>query len=98
MAIVAAFWSSTNTTVYPTEFFGDVLKLQFDFAPYFIDTDSSLAADAHTARAWLANVHFYLGFFFIQGHLWHALRAMGFDFKRVGKAFDNMENAKITGN
>ena len=96
MAFVAAFWASTNTTVYPTEFFGDVLKLQFDFAPYFIDTDSSLVGDAHTARAWLVNVHFYLGFFFVQGHLWHALRAMGFDFRRVGKAFENMESAKIT--
>ena len=95
-ALVAAFWSSTNTTVYSTEFFGDVLQLKFDFAPYFVDTDASLATGAHTARAWLANVHFYLGFFFIQGHLWHALRAMGFDFRRVGKAFDNMENAKIT--
>ena len=95
-ALVAAFWSSTNTTVYSTEFFGDVLQLKFDFAPYFVDTDASLATGAHTARAWLANVHFYLGFFFIQGHLWHALRAMGFEFRRVGKAFDNMENAKIT--
>ncbi len=96
MAFVAAFWCSTNTTIYPTELYGDVLKLQFDFAPYFVDTDPSLVGDAHTARAWLSNVHFYLGFFFVQGHLWHALRALGFDFRRIGKAFENMENAKIT--
>ncbi len=95
MAFVAAFWCSTNTTIYPTELYGDVLKLQFDFAPYFVDT-ADLPADVHTARAWLSNVHFYLGFFFLQGHLWHALRAMGFDFKRIGKAFENMESAKIT--
>jgi chlorophyll a/b binding light-harvesting protein len=94
-AFVAAFWCASNTTIYPTDLYGEVLKLQFDFAPYFTDT-AELQNEMHTARAWLSNVHFYLGFFFLQGHLWHALRGMGFDFKRIGKAFDNMENAKIT--
>ena len=31
-------------------------------------------------------------------YLWHALRAMGFDFKKIGQAFDNIENTKITQN
>ncbi len=95
MAFVAAFWCASNTTIYPVDLYGEVLKLEFQFAPYFSDT-ATLADGAHTARAWLANTHFYLGFFFLQGHLWHALRAMGFDFKKIGQAFENMESAKIS--
>ncbi len=86
MAIVAAFWCSTNTTVYPEAWYGEPLLLKFGVAPYWIDTgdlSDGTAFLGHTTRAALSNVHYYLGFFFIQGHLWHALRAMGFDFKRL---------------
>lgn len=96
IAFVAAFWASMNTTIYPADLYGDVLKLQLDFAPYFADTDTSLVGDIHSARAWLSNFHYYLGFFYLQGHLWHGLRAMGFDFKRVEKLFDTFERKETT--
>jgi len=100
MAVVAAFWCAQNTTVYPESWYGEVLQFKFGVAPYWIDTgdlsDSSGAFLGHSTRAALTNVHYYLGFFFIQGHLWHALRAMGFDFKRVPGAIRNQSEAKIT--
>ena len=68
MAIVAAFWCATNTTVYPEPWFGEPLALKFGISPYWIDTvevSESTALAGHTTRAALTNVHYYFGFFFL---------------------------------
>jgi len=97
MAIIAAFWCATNTTVYPEAWYGETLALKFGISPYWIDTaDMTGVVSGHTSRAWLTNVHYYLGFFFIQGHLWHAIRALGFDFKKVTDSISNLDSARVT--
>ncbi|AFY36552.1 chlorophyll a/b binding light-harvesting protein [[Leptolyngbya] sp. PCC 7376] len=76
MAFIATLFVSVNSLVFPTEFFGPTLTLNFDRFPVFLSPDG-----VNTSRVWLANAHFWLGFFFLQGHIFHALRAAGYSFK-----------------
>lgn len=75
MAFVATLFVSVNAVAFPEAFFGPTLQIGFDRVPYFFSPDGAL-----TSRVWLANAHFWLGFFFLQGHIFHALQAAGVRF------------------
>lgn len=74
----ASYYCGFNTLAYPVEFYGPTLELKSAFLPYYFEPNPTLA-EGYTSRTWLANAHFYLAFFFLQGGLWHFQRAMGFD-------------------
>ena len=78
MGFIAAYFCAVNTTVYPEVFYGTPLSIKLDIFPYFSSEQEYLLS----SRTWLANAHFWLAFFFLQGHIFHALKAAGFDFKQ----------------
>ena len=81
MSFIAAYFVAVNPVVYPPEFLGPTLSLGLDLFPRFYLGDGIL-----TSRVWLANAHFWLGFMALQGHIWHALRARGFDFSQLQRS------------
>jgi chlorophyll a/b binding light-harvesting protein len=80
----ASYFCGFNTLAYPIEFYGPPLDLKSSFLPYYVDPSAS---GIYTSRLWLANAHFYLAFFFLQGSLWHYQHALGFDFNNTLKAW-----------
>ena len=78
MGFIAAFFVAVNVTVYPEVFYGPTLSITQGIVPSFSSSNPELLSP----RTWLANAHFWLAFFFLQGHIWHALRAAGFDFSK----------------
>lgn len=74
----ASYYCGFNSLAYPEEFYGPTLELQSSLLPRYFEAQPTLV-EGYTSRIWLANTHFYLAFFFLQGGLWHFQRAMGFD-------------------
>ncbi len=91
----ASYYCGFDTLSYPEKFYGPTLELKSAFLPFYFESKPTLA-DGYTVRTWLANAHFYLAFFFLQGSLWHFQRAMGFDISKVLKNWQ--QNLLLTGN
>jgi hypothetical protein len=88
----ASYYCGFNSLAYPEQFYGPTLELKSAFLPRYFEAEPTLA-NGYTSRVWLANAHFYLAFFFLQGGLWHFQRAMGFD---VSSLLDNWRQNLIS--
>lgn len=90
----ASYYCGFDTVSYPEKFYGPALELKSAFLPQYFEAQATLS-DGYTSRVWLANAHFYLAFFFLQGGLWHFQRAMGFD---ISSLFQNwQQNLTVAG-
>ncbi|WP_121971583.1 chlorophyll a/b binding light-harvesting protein [Leptolyngbya sp. BC1307] len=78
----ASYYCGFDSLAYPEKFYGPTLELKSSFLPRYFEAQPTLL-DGYTSRVWLANAHFYLAFFFLQGGLWHFQRAAGFDISSV---------------
>ena len=78
----ASYYCGFDSLAYPENFYGPTLELKSSFLPRYFEAQPTLS-DGYTSRVWLANAHFYLAFFFLQGGLWHFQRAAGFDISSV---------------
>jgi hypothetical protein len=78
----ASYYCGFDNLSYPEEFYGPTLQLKSAFLPRYFESQPTLT-DGYTSRVWLANAHFYLAFFFLQGGLWHYQRARGFDIRSL---------------
>lgn len=74
----ASYYCGFDSLSYPEKFYGPTLALQSSLLPRYYEVQPTMV-DGYTSRVWLANAHFYLAFFFLQGGLWHFQRALGFD-------------------
>ncbi|MCS7225915.1 MAG: chlorophyll a/b binding light-harvesting protein [Gloeomargarita sp. SKYB31] len=86
----ASYYCGFNTLAYPEVFYGPALKLRSAFTPAYYDPTG---ATLYSTRVWLANAHFYLAFFFLQGGLWHFQRAMGLDVTQMFRAWRQEQQA-----
>ncbi|MCJ2544103.1 chlorophyll a/b binding light-harvesting protein [Synechococcus bigranulatus str. 'Rupite'] len=82
----ASYYCGFNGLAYPEVFYGPTLQLKSAFTPFYFDPTQT-EPWAYSSRVWLANAHFYLAFFFLQGSLWHFQRAMGFDWAKLFQAW-----------
>ncbi|MEM6599479.1 MAG: chlorophyll a/b binding light-harvesting protein [Cyanobacteria bacterium P01_C01_bin.69] len=87
----ASYYCGFSSLAYPEEFYGPTLELQSSFLPRYFEAQPTLS-DGYTTRVWLANAHFYLAFFFLQGGLWHFQKAAGFD---ISSLLKNWEQNRI---